>query len=110
MHNIQHYDSAGRPVEWIYLHGKVAPERDCGEGRLVAAYTRNEMMKNHPYRPYFSHEGYYWTVSEPLYGWLCEQDCTYVIQWRWTYDRLGWYIGVHDKSKAALCKLTWSEL
>lgn len=95
------FDSIGRRVFWIFIQ-----ERD--EKNPLTGFIRTKTNEDHPYRPAFRDMGMHlFTLEDEVHDWLVEQHFSYVLEYRWHENRLGWHIGLHDKASAALAKLTW---
>lgn len=115
-HDIPHYDGAGRLVYWVFIQER--DDKDPIKGFITTLGREGpvDSRGNHlgPYivdRPYFSDLGCNWfCLTDEIHDWLMEKECQYTLEFRWTYDRKGWHVGLYDKAIAALFKLSWGDL
>jgi hypothetical protein len=123
--DLPHLDQYGKRVYWVWIAPPMDEKRPqlpegviefCpyyGElnipGRIAETFpVDKERWRIGNYlcdKPYFKVDGCFVRLADPLRTWLEEAGYKYVIQYRWTLDRLGWYVGLPDTKSAAHFKL-----
>lgn len=128
--DIPHLDQFGERVYWVFVSGPMDEKRPViPEGVIeYCPYFGGTYPSLNPDKatfpedkerwrignwlcdkPYFKVEGNFVRLSDPMRSWLEEHNYTYVIQYRWTLNRLGWHVGLRDQRSAAHFKLTWGK-
>lgn len=116
--DIPHLDSAGRRVYWVFvapfdkrnaLNGPayIAPEKMVNE--MTPEEYRSSVGKWVLLKPYCKLEGCFMHLDDKYHDWLVDNGYSYVFDHRWTLDRFGWYVGLHDKKAAAHFKLVFGQ-
>jgi hypothetical protein len=125
--DILHLDSANRRVYWVFIAEPMDTNRPTLPEDVIefCPYYALGRSKANPTgdtdfppdkeqwrignwlcdKPYTKVEGSFVRLTESFRTWLEEHRYSYVIDYRWTLGRFGWYVGLHEKSAAAHFKL-----
>lgn len=106
---LPHYDGRGRRVYWVFVQER--NDKDPIKGHIVLADReqpgRGAWIRN---QPGFMDLGVnLFVLTKEVHDWLWGNSYDYVLEYRWHGDKLGWHVGLPDKSSATLFKLSWGQ-
>ncbi len=103
---LPHYDGRGKRVYWVFLQER--DDKDPVKGHIALA-EREQPFGSWIYdRPGFMDLGVNrFVLTNEVHEWLWGNNFDYTLEYRWHGSRVGWHIGLPDKSSATLFKLSW---